>query len=717
MNRQRLSSLAIESRNRIDANWRSLLRIARGADHIRTDGAFPGYFDTDQDQATWQNDVAALGGQWVAGLEGRREKVSSDTAFTKTTRRFLLRLRRLQRALRRCTSSRPRRATTTTRSSAATPPASWPTASSFTPQWRASASLGTRLQGAELQRPVLPAVLRLLGQPRPEAGAGAQRRTGVAPRRRRAAGRAGAVPEPRARPDRRRSELHDGGQREQGAHPRRDARRGVARGHLDRARRVHAPGRRGCRDRHPAACAAPACSAAPASAWCWASGAPASSWVGSGERFGAASNSDASRMGGYGLVNLNAAWSVTPSWTLAARLNNAADKRYELVQGYNTPASQPVRVAGVLRPVDERRDGCPWPARCELWLLLALAARRDAVAGAGQRQQRDAAGRGAAPAVSSPTPAAPREVLHTLRLPRALAAFARRRAARAGRRADAGAAAQPAGRPLRAGRLRRRLGRRAAGAAARRRRAWWSQLGAFAGALLSIVLVFALAQRDLSRVDTAARLDSAPRLLLTGVMLAALWSALITLLLMLAPEARLRGMLFWLAGDLGGSDAGAGAADRAGAAAAARLAAGARAQRAAARRGRRAGAGRAGAARCAASSTCWPRWPRAVAVTTGGAIGFVGLVVPHALRLRDRQRPARAAAGLRAGRRHACCCWPTRWRARCVAPQQLPVGVITALLGAPTFIALLLRRGRTMSADQAAARDARPDGGGRRRAR
>ena len=42
-------------------------------------------------------------------------------------------------------------------------------------------------------------------------------------------------------------------------------------------------------------------------------------------------------MGGYGLVNLNASWFVTPSWSLSARLNNAADKRYELVQGYNTP--------------------------------------------------------------------------------------------------------------------------------------------------------------------------------------------------------------------------------------------------------------------------------------------------------------------------------------------------------------------------------------------
>jgi vitamin B12 transporter len=44
-------------------------------------------------------------------------------------------------------------------------------------------------------------------------------------------------------------------------------------------------------------------------------------------------------MGGYSLVNLNASWAVTPAWTLAARLNNVTDKRYELVQGYDTPGS------------------------------------------------------------------------------------------------------------------------------------------------------------------------------------------------------------------------------------------------------------------------------------------------------------------------------------------------------------------------------------------
>ncbi len=59
--------------------------------------------------------------------------------------------------------------------------------------------------------------------------------------------------------------------------------------------------------------------------------------VGSGSRFDNAANSAASRMGGYALLNLQAALAVTPEFTLSARLNNATDKPYELAQGYNTP--------------------------------------------------------------------------------------------------------------------------------------------------------------------------------------------------------------------------------------------------------------------------------------------------------------------------------------------------------------------------------------------
>src|SRR5450432_1564963 len=72
--------------------------------------------------------------------------------------------------------------------------------------------------------------------------------------------------------------------------------------------------------------------------------------------------------------------------------------------------------------------------------------------------------------------------------------------------------------------------------------AWLTPAGAFGGGFLSTVMVFGLAR--------GAGAWSPTRLLLTGVILASGWGAVVALLLSLAPEAQLRGMLFWLIGDL-----------------------------------------------------------------------------------------------------------------------------------------------------------------------
>ncbi|MRT18252.1 iron ABC transporter permease, partial [Vitellibacter sp. q18] len=68
---------------------------------------------------------------------------------------------------------------------------------------------------------------------------------------------------------------------------------------------------------------------------------------------------------------------------------------------------------------------------------------------------------------------------------------------------------------------------------------------AFVGAFGAMLLVFGLAHGDGSWTQM--------RLLLTGVIVAAGCGALISLMLAIAPEDRLRGMLFWLTGDLGQS--------------------------------------------------------------------------------------------------------------------------------------------------------------------
>ena len=54
----------------------------------------------------------------------------------------------------------------------------------------------------------------------------------------------------------------------------------------------------------------------------------------SGRRFDDAAN--VNRLGGYGLLNLYTTWHVTRDWSLLARVDNAADKHYELARNYGT---------------------------------------------------------------------------------------------------------------------------------------------------------------------------------------------------------------------------------------------------------------------------------------------------------------------------------------------------------------------------------------------
>ncbi|HSW25474.1 MAG TPA: iron chelate uptake ABC transporter family permease subunit, partial [Burkholderiaceae bacterium] len=147
------------------------------------------------------------------------------------------------------------------------------------------------------------------------------------------------------------------------------------------------------------------------------------------------------------------------------------------------------------------------------------------------------------------------QIVHELRLPRALAAFGTR-----GLLALAGALMQVLLRnPLADPYVMGASGGAAVGALGAMLLglgAAFTQGAAFAGALASTVLVFALARREFAGAALTDPGLGAPRLLLAGVMLAALWTALVTLLLTLSPESRIRGMLFWLAGDLSAGSGG-----------------------------------------------------------------------------------------------------------------------------------------------------------------
>ncbi|WP_018412644.1 FecCD family ABC transporter permease [Methyloversatilis thermotolerans] len=207
------------------------------------------------------------------------------------------------------------------------------------------------------------------------------------------------------------------------------------------------------------------------------------------------------------------------------------------------------------------------------------------------------------------------------------------------------------------------------------------ELSAFAGALAAMALVFGLAHGAGSRTPT--------RLLLTGVIVSAGCGAAVSFILAVANEQSLRGMLFWLMGD-------ASTASRPGVAAIV-LIAGLLACAPLARDLNLLTRGDATAqllgvpvARLRLVVYLLASALTAVAVTTVGSVGFVGLVVPHLIRLAfgNDQRlllPASALAG-------AALLLLADTAARTViAPAQLPVGVLTALLGVPVFLFLLNR--------------------------
>ena len=215
------------------------------------------------------------------------------------------------------------------------------------------------------------------------------------------------------------------------------------------------------------------------------------------------------------------------------------------------------------------------------------------------------------------------------------------------------------------------------------------QLGALCGAGLATLLLFILARGVLLRQVSLVSTPSGIKLILIGVMISSACGAVITLMLSLLPDQQLRSMVFWLMGDL------------------------------------------------ESVGWIWPAWvillfslawawrhatalnilahgevtaqllglpvrrlrimillvasvATAAAVTVAGAIGFIGLVVPHALRLvmGNNQHHLLPASVLVGG---IALTLADLFARTIVAPLQLPVGVITALIGVPVFLILLVR--------------------------
>ncbi|RKN04632.1 FecCD family ABC transporter permease [Streptomyces radicis] len=210
--------------------------------------------------------------------------------------------------------------------------------------------------------------------------------------------------------------------------------------------------------------------------------------------------------------------------------------------------------------------------------------------------------------------------------------------------------------------------------------------GAFLGAVCSFALVLLLSHT----------LGGAPdRVVLSGVAAMQLFSALTSFVVMTGADAETtRGVLFWLLGSLGGADwtdvwlclavllavlvvcLGHGRT----------LDAFAFGQDAAASLG-------VSVARTRLILLCATALLTGALVSTAGAIGFVGLVLPHAARAltgpgHGRLLPACALAGA------VFLVWADTLARTALDPQEVPVGVVTSLIGVPAFVLVLFRTRR-----------------------
>ena len=208
---------------------------------------------------------------------------------------------------------------------------------------------------------------------------------------------------------------------------------------------------------------------------------------------------------------------------------------------------------------------------------------------------------------------------------------------------------------------------------------WWLSSTAFVGALISVGVVFGIASRAGSWSTT--------HLLLTGVVVSAGWGALINLMLSTSASASVQGMLFWLMGDLSQSSVGPAQIGVlvVGTALAMRAA---RSLNVLVRGDLVAASLGVDIKRLRLSLFFGASLLTVIAVTTAGSVGFVGLVVPHMLRLIGaRDHRVLIPFSLLTGGTFLVVA-DTLARTL-LAPQQLPVGVITALIGVPSFIAIL----------------------------
>ena len=210
-------------------------------------------------------------------------------------------------------------------------------------------------------------------------------------------------------------------------------------------------------------------------------------------------------------------------------------------------------------------------------------------------------------------------------------------------------------------------------------------VAAFAGTLLTLMLLMALGRR---RMGT----ESAT-ILLTGVIINAFFTALIMFFITTTTDSRLHSMLFWLYGDLGQSRYAHLAVS------APAVAIGSAVLFAFARDLNLLTAGEDAARQLGVSvertkvvCLLLVSLLMGLVVSFSGLIGFVGLIVPHLARMTFGSDHRVLIPGAALGGAAFLVAADTLARI-VISPSELPVGVVTAFLGAPFFLYLLKTRG------------------------
>lgn len=218
---------------------------------------------------------------------------------------------------------------------------------------------------------------------------------------------------------------------------------------------------------------------------------------------------------------------------------------------------------------------------------------------------------------------------------------------------------------------------------------WALPLAAFAGALLAIAMVFGVATATGRAMDVRV-------LLLAGVVVAAFFSACIALILSVSPARTVQSAVLWIMGSLASANWQSVVLTAAYTLPAAILLIGM------ARPLNLMAIGEETAYYLGADVERVKRWALLIAalitasgVAVAGVIGFVGLVVPHAVRLLagSDHRSLLPLSFLAGGTFLTMADLVARLT---LAPREIPIGVVTAFVGVPFFL-LLLRRSLTAS--------------------